>query len=234
MPPHGMARKRTCAVVTTWCSSAWMSGVGGGRPAGLDRGTAGRRRPGIRLRGRLPARTGDAPAGRPASWYREDRRPRRLCHRRRRPHAAAHAAPGYAGDETLAELGVLVGFDDDLAGEASRSTNRVRGLLTHIHPALERVLGPKTAHPAVLELLSRCGGPTGLAKAGRRKLITIAVKHTPAWAKPRHRHLCRPARTQRHRPRHGRRRNGAAPAGRQPARGTASTRPGRRRGRTDP
>jgi transposase len=84
-----------------------------------------------------------------------------------------------AGDETLAELGVLVGFDDDLAGEATRLTNRIRGLLTHIHPALERVLGPKTAHPAVLELLSRCGGPAGLAVAGRRKLTTIAVKHAP-------------------------------------------------------
>src|SRR5256886_8071684 len=84
-----------------------------------------------------------------------------------------------AGDEALAELSVLVGFDDDLAGESTRLTNRIRGLLTHIHPALERVLGPKTAHPAVLELLSRCGGPAGLGQAGRRKLTTVAVKHAP-------------------------------------------------------
>src|SRR5690242_19498796 len=83
------------------------------------------------------------------------------------------------GDETLAELEVLVGFDDDLAGEATRISNRIRGLLTQIHPALERVLGPKVHHPAVLELLSRCGGPTGLGKAGRRKLTAIAVKHAP-------------------------------------------------------
>lgn len=46
------------------------------------------------------------------------------------------------GDEALAELEVLVGFDDDLAGEATRVSNRIRGLLTSIHPALERVLGP--------------------------------------------------------------------------------------------
>jgi transposase len=84
-----------------------------------------------------------------------------------------------ADDEALAELGVLVGFDDDLAGEATRLSNRIRGLLTHIHPALERVIGPKTAHPAVLELLSRCGGPAGLANAGQRKLTTIALKHAP-------------------------------------------------------
>ncbi len=40
------------------------------------------------------------------------------------------------GDEALAELEVLVGFDDDLAGEATRISNRIRGLLTQIHPAL--------------------------------------------------------------------------------------------------
>jgi predicted transposase YbfD/YdcC len=50
------------------------------------------------------------------------------------------------GDEALAELEVLVGFDDDLAGESPRISNRIRGLLTQIHPALERVLGPKVQH----------------------------------------------------------------------------------------
>src|SRR5687768_5851313 len=83
------------------------------------------------------------------------------------------------GDETLAELEVLVGFDDDLAGEATRISNRIRGLLTQIHPALERVLGPKVQHKAVLELLSRCGGPAGLRKAGRSKLMQIASKNAP-------------------------------------------------------
>jgi transposase len=83
------------------------------------------------------------------------------------------------GEETLAELEVLVGYDDDLAGEATRVSNRIRGLLTQIHPALERVLGPKVQHPAVLELLTRCGGPTGLRNAGRRKLTSIAIKHAP-------------------------------------------------------
>ncbi|WP_414942912.1 IS110 family transposase [Amycolatopsis sp. cmx-11-51] len=83
------------------------------------------------------------------------------------------------GDEALAELDVLVGFDDDLAAEATRISNRIRGLLTGLHPALERVLGPKVAHLAVLEILSRCGGPIGIRKAGRRKLASIATKHAP-------------------------------------------------------
>ncbi|MFV2110684.1 IS110 family transposase, partial [Micromonospora sp. LOL_015] len=62
------------------------------------------------------------------------------------------------GDDALAELEVMVGYDDDLAGEVTRVANRIRGLLTQIHPPLERVLGPKLQHPAVLEAISRCGG----------------------------------------------------------------------------
>jgi transposase len=87
--------------------------------------------------------------------------------------------PVDVGDDALAELDVLVGFDDDLAGEATRLANRIRGLLTGVHPALERAIGPRISHLAVLEILSRCGGPTGLRKAGRRKLISIATKHAP-------------------------------------------------------
>lgn len=83
------------------------------------------------------------------------------------------------GDDTLAELDVLTGFDDDLAGEATRISNRIRGLLTGIHPALERVLGPRVTHPAVLEILSRCGGPAGIRAAGKRKLTAIAAKNAP-------------------------------------------------------
>lgn len=83
------------------------------------------------------------------------------------------------GDEALAELDVLVGFDDDLAGEATRVSNRIRGLLTSIHPALERVLGPRVTHLAVLEILSRHGGPQGIQQAGRRRLAALANKHAP-------------------------------------------------------
>jgi len=87
--------------------------------------------------------------------------------------------PVDVGDNALAELDVLVGFDDDLAGEATRIANRIRGLLTGIHPALEHAIGSRVSHPAVLEILSRCGGPAGIAKAGRRKLTAIAKVHAP-------------------------------------------------------
>ncbi len=67
------------------------------------------------------------------------------------------------GDDTLTELGVLAGFDDDLAEEATRTSNRIRGLLTGIHPALERVLGPRApSGPGNPLALRRSQGDPGL------------------------------------------------------------------------
>ncbi|MCP2256307.1 Transposase [Prauserella aidingensis] len=83
------------------------------------------------------------------------------------------------GDETLAELEVLVGYDDDLAGEATRISNRIRGLLTGIHPALERAIGGKITHRAVLEILTQCGGPAGIRAAGADTVAAIAAEHAP-------------------------------------------------------
>ncbi len=59
----------------------------------------------------------------------------------------------HIADEQLAEPTVLCGFDNDLAKHVTATSNRTRGLLTQIHPALERVLGPRLDHPAVLDLL---------------------------------------------------------------------------------
>jgi hypothetical protein len=67
-------------------------------------------------------------------------------------------------DEITAELTVLVGFDQDLAAEATRTSNRIRGLLTQFHPSLERVLGPRLDHHAVTWLLEPYGSPTGPAQ----------------------------------------------------------------------
>lgn len=54
---------------------------------------------------------------------------------------------------------MIVEFDDDLSGEATRVANRLHGLLPQIHPSLERVLGPQLQHPAVLALLEQFGSP---------------------------------------------------------------------------
>ena len=67
-------------------------------------------------------------------------------------------------DETIAELEMIAGFDDDLAGEATRVANRLHGLLTQIHPSLERVLGPRLQHPASLPCWSGSGLRTRYAR----------------------------------------------------------------------
>ncbi|WP_369383314.1 IS110 family transposase [Streptomyces sp. cg36] len=85
-------------------------------------------------------------------------------------------------DETVAELAMIVGFDDDLAGESTRIANRLRGLLTQIHPSLERVLGPRIQHPAVLRLLDQFGSPAQIRKAGRRRLVTLIRPKAPRMA----------------------------------------------------
>ncbi|MFF3891427.1 IS110 family transposase [Streptomyces sp. NPDC001914] len=86
-------------------------------------------------------------------------------------------------DETIAELEMIVGFDDDLAGEATRTSNRLRGLLTQIHPSLERVLGPRVQHPAVLTLLDQFGPPPAqIRKAGRRRLAALIRPKAPRMA----------------------------------------------------
>lgn len=92
------------------------------------------------------------------------------------PHALRRVG---GDDEALADLEVIVGFDDDLAGEVTRVSNRIRGLLTQVHPALERAIGPNIQHRAVLALLAKFGGPQGLTGATRRQLTTTAKPKAP-------------------------------------------------------
>ncbi len=80
-------------------------------------------------------------------------------------------------DESVAELNMLVGFDDYLASEVTRTKNRLRGPLTQIHPALERFLGPRLDHPAVLSLLERYGSSPQLRKAESRHDRTTRQEH---------------------------------------------------------
>ena len=86
------------------------------------------------------------------------------------------------GEETLAELKVLVGFDEDLAAEATRLSNRIRGLLTQIHPALERVVGPRLATRQGLAVIEQLGGPQGMTAASKSKLLRVITKANPRHA----------------------------------------------------
>ncbi len=85
-------------------------------------------------------------------------------------------------DEALAELTLLCGFDDDLAGQITQVSNRIRGLLTQIHPALERVLGPRLDHPAVCALLQKYPTPAALSAVSERRLLAFLDKRAPRLA----------------------------------------------------
>lgn len=79
------------------------------------------------------------------------------------PHTVrplAVPAPG------LAELRALLGHDADLARSATALTNQLRGLLSELHPALERVLGPILNRTGVLDMLAQHPTPAALAARG--------------------------------------------------------------------
>ena len=82
-------------------------------------------------------------------------------------------------DEQVAELSTLCGFDDDVVGQITVTSNRIRGLLTQIHPSLERVVGPHLDHPAVLGLLQRYTSPAAMKAAGTLRLGNRLIKLTP-------------------------------------------------------
>lgn len=82
-------------------------------------------------------------------------------------------------DEQVAELSMLCGFDDDLAAQITQVGNRVRGLLTQIHPALERAIGPRLDHPAILDLLQRWPSPAELRAAGEKRIAMRMLKLAP-------------------------------------------------------
>ena len=86
-------------------------------------------------------------------------------------------------DEQAAELSMLCGFDDDLAKQATATSNRIRGLLTQVHPALERVVGKHLDHPAMAELLMKYPSPEKLRKAGLNRVTTLLSRHAPRAGK---------------------------------------------------
>ena len=89
-------------------------------------------------------------------------------------------------DEQAAQLSMLCGFDDDLAKQATATSNRIRGLLTQIHPALERAIGKHLDHPVMPALLEKYPSPDALKKAGQKRVATFMRKYAPrggnAWA----------------------------------------------------
>ena len=80
-------------------------------------------------------------------------------------------------DEDAAALSMLTGFDLDLARQVNQTANRVRGLYTQIHPALERVLGPWLEHDAIVEVITAWPTPAELKRAGKARIDARLKKH---------------------------------------------------------
>lgn len=80
-------------------------------------------------------------------------------------------------DTDEATLGMLTGFDLDLSRQVNQVSNRIRGLFTQIHPALEKVLGSRLEHDAILEVLITWTTPDKLRKAGRARIDAKLKKH---------------------------------------------------------
>ncbi|AIL35447.1 IS110 family transposase [Shigella flexneri] len=92
-------------------------------------------------------------------------------------------------DEQIAELSMLCGFDDDLAGGGGGTDNAGQqpysaGLLDpDTSGDRTRVLGPRLEHPAVLDLLQRYPSPEKLASLGEKKLAAQLCKLAPRLGK---------------------------------------------------
>ena len=86
-------------------------------------------------------------------------------------------------DETLAGLSVLAGYDDDLAAQSTRLTNRLRDALLHVHPALERLLGNHLDRGGVQDLLAAAPTPAALRALGAEGITAVMRPRSPRLAK---------------------------------------------------
>lgn len=98
-------------------------------------------------------------------------------------HAARslpHALRRISGEaESVADLRVLCAFDDDLVTQINGASNRYRALLAKVHPALERAIGPRLAHPAMLDLLQDYASPEALRAAGHERIQSRLLIRAP-------------------------------------------------------
>ncbi len=86
-------------------------------------------------------------------------------------------------DEALAGLTVLAGYDQDLAAECTRLTNRLRDALLHVHPALEHLLGSHFDRPGVLAVLTAAPTPQALHELGAERIAELMRPRSPRLAK---------------------------------------------------
>lgn len=67
----------------------------------------------------------------------------------------------------------------DLTRQVNQLSNRIRGLYTQTHPALEAVLGPSLKYDAILEVIATWHTAAQLAKAGPARIAAKLKKTEP-------------------------------------------------------
>lgn len=80
-------------------------------------------------------------------------------------------------DKDEASLAMLTGFDLDLSRQVTQVSNRIRGLYTQIHPELEKVIGSRLDHDAILQVLATWPTAQALKKAGKARVDAKLKKH---------------------------------------------------------
>lgn len=96
------------------------------------------------------------------------------------PHALRRVS---VDEETVTELRVLAGYDADLVESGVRLSNQLRDSLLHVHPALERVLGPRLDRPGVLDLLAAAPTPQALRELGVDGIAGLLRPRSPRMAR---------------------------------------------------
>jgi len=77
----------------------------------------------------------------------------------------------------VANLRLVCGADDDLTTQGTALKNRIRGLLTTLHPVLERVVGPRLGDAGVPQLLAAYPTPAALRTLGRGRMVRLLKRH---------------------------------------------------------
>lgn len=87
------------------------------------------------------------------------------------PHTVTMLQPD--DPELATEIGVLAGYAQDLGKSITQDTNRLHDALTHVHPALERLLADQLHRGGVLALLAAAPTPGELQRLGVDQMAAI-------------------------------------------------------------
>lgn len=230
---RAVAHRRTQAAGPVRQARRARTAAGRRRPARDDRRVAGRGRPRRRAPGGLPARAGDAPHRRPLPRPGQDLRAGRV-----RP---SPTPPAPCRTRCARSTSATTPWPNWTCWSDSTTTSPPRppgsatasAACSPASPPLNAPSAPGSSHPAVLEILSRYGGPAGIAKAGRRNITDIAKAHAPRMGEQLVEAITVALTEHRHRPWHHSRGHGPAKTGRQPENRSATTQTSRRTGRRD-